>query len=265
MQLAEAEIVENVRSGPYMLMKLRVPVVASRARPGQFVMLRVSDSPDPLLKRPFSVHDVWFEDKRPGKPAGILLLYKVVGRGTQLMSEMTAGEPAVVTGPLGIGFSECATGRAVLAAGGIGIAPLKFLAGHLKQCDHRTVLLAGARNSSELYINGFDGIDETTLATDDGSKGIKGPVTVALEAALEDDANDVTVYACGPKAMLSRVIDLVDLYNVQCEVSLEAFMACGIGVCNGCVVKATDRDGEPSYLRVCKEGPVFDSRRIISL
>lgn len=265
MQLVEAHVVENRPSGNYMLMKLRVPEIASQAHPGQFVMLRVSDEPDPLLRRPFSVHDVWFKDKRARKPAGILLLYRIVGRGTELMSLLTEGQTVSLAGPLGVGFSACNTTRAVLVAGGIGIAPLKLLANNLAECGRGTVLLAGARTGNELYTGGFDDISEITLATDDGSKGLKGPVTVALEATLEEDAEDVTVYACGPKAMIARVVDLVDLYNVECEVSLEAFMACGIGVCHGCVIKAADLDGEPSYLRVCSEGPVFDSRRLISL
>jgi dihydroorotate dehydrogenase electron transfer subunit len=264
MQLIEAELVENEQSGPYMLMKLRTPDIASKTKPGQFVMLSVSDTPEPLLRRPFSVHDVWFDGKDTKIPAGIMLLYRVVGLGTRLMSQMTKDQRVSVTGPLGIGFSTCNTTRAFLVAGGIGIAPLRFLVGHLKKCGRDTTLLAGARNNGELSTEGFEKIDKITLTTDDGSKGMKGPVTVALEAALEEDAQNVTVYACGPKAMIARVIDLVDLYNVQCEVSLEAFMACGIGACHGCVIKATDPDGEPSYLRVCKDGPVFASRRLIS-
>jgi dihydroorotate dehydrogenase electron transfer subunit len=265
MQLVEAEIVENTPSGPYRLMKLRAPEIASRAHPGQFVMLRVSDAPDPLLRRPFSIHDVWFESGDTDAPAGILLLYHVVGAGTEMMAEMKTSGSVSVTGPLGIGFSACTTSKALLVAGGVGIAPLRFLGRNLSECVQRTALLAGARTSDEIHTAGFEANGEVTLTTDDGSKGIRGPVTVALEAALEEDPNDVTVYACGPKGMIARVKDLVDLYNVPCEVSLEAFMACGIGACYGCVVRATDRDGEPSYLRVCKEGPVFDSRRLISL
>ena len=115
-----------------------------------------------------------------------------------------------------------------------------------------------------LYTEGFTSLSRVTFATDDGSKGIKGPITLALEASLDESCENVTVYATGPKPMLARVANLTALYDIRCELSLEAFMACGIGACNGCVVKATGKDGEPSYLRVCKDGPVFNSKRIVS-
>jgi dihydroorotate dehydrogenase electron transfer subunit len=264
MHQVQAEIVENIKSGPYMLMKLRAPGIAANARPGQFVMLQAGPSPDPLLRRPFSLHDVWFEKRKAKQPAGILLLYHVAGRGTGLISEMPAGESVSIVGPLGNGFSECNTKRALLVAGGIGIAPMRFLADRLNSAGCRVTLMLGARTKRLLYTRDFDSASEIILTTDDGSEGMKGPVTGALEASLDEDSKNVTVYAAGPMPMLRKVASLAKLYNTPCELTLEARMACGIGACYGCVVKAIGKDGEPAYLRVCKEGPVFDSKKLVS-
>jgi dihydroorotate dehydrogenase electron transfer subunit len=141
---------------------------------------------------------------------------------------------------------------------------LKLLVRKLKSQGCRVTLLTGARTEDLLYREELPGVDELILATDDGSKGIRGPVTGALEAVLDENSAGVTLYAAGPKPMLRRVADLAELYEVSCELSLESFMACGIGACYGCVVKALDEDGEQRYVRVCREGPVFDSRRIVS-
>ncbi len=247
-----------------MLMKLKAPGIAGDAHPGQFLMLSCSPHPDPLLRRPFAVHDVWLEEDPSGKPAGVLVLYEVVGRGTAMLSQMRAGQNISVVGPLGRGFAICETARALLVAGAVGVAPLAFLARALESKGCRVTAMLGARTKDLLYAGEFPNAGETILATDDGSAGLRGPVTGALEAALDDDCADVTVYAAGPTPMLRRVADLAAFYGVSCQLSLEAFMACGIGACNGCVVRALGEDGEPAYLRVCKEGPVFNSRRIIS-
>ena len=256
----EAQVLENRESGSYMLMKLEAPEVAGQAQSGQFIMLQVSSEPDPLLRRPFAVHNVWSE----GKQSGIYVLYDVVGRGTLAMSKIPAGEELSIIGPLGKGFSDCRTGRAILVAGGIGAAPLKFLASKLNSASIEVILFAGARTEGLLHISDFAGVKKVVLATDDGSKGIRGPVTGALEACLDDNCRDASIYAAGPLPMLRKVKSLASLYDVPCELSLEAFMACGIGACNGCVIKALGEDDEPTYIRVCREGPVFDSRRLIS-
>jgi dihydroorotate dehydrogenase electron transfer subunit len=191
------------------------------------------------------------------------VLYRIIGRGTELMAQMPAGEKLSVIGPLGNGFSQCKTEQALLVAGGIGIAPLRFLAQRLRSASREITLLAGARTKQLLHLEGFPGAEIITT-TDDGSEGVKGPVTGALEACLDEDCENVTVYASGPMPMLGRVADLAALYDVPCELSLEARMACGIGACFGCAVRAIGEDGEPTYLRTCKDGPVFDSRKIVS-
>jgi dihydroorotate dehydrogenase electron transfer subunit len=244
-----------------MLMKLAAPEIAACAQPGQFVMLEVADRPPPLLRRPFSIHDIWFDSDRA---AGILLLYQIVGQGTGLMSAMPRGSKIRLTGPHGRGYWLCETPRAILVAGGVGIAPLRFLGRELARIECETLLVIGARSCRYLHTDGFEECSDIISATDDGSKGIVGPATGALEAVLDQDNEGVTLYASGPTAMLRRVINLANLYEVDCQVSVERVMACGIGACSGCVLKALDEDGEPAYVRACKEGPVFNSRRIIS-
>ncbi len=256
MHQVEAEILANGRAGPYMLMKLKTPGLAKEALPGQFLMLKAAPGPDPLLRRPFSIHDT--------RPEGVLLLYQVVGRMTGAMSHLTPGESVSLIGPLGRGFSMCEVKRALLVAGGIGIAPLPLLAKNLAAAGVEVTLIAGARTHAGLYTKGFDTVHKTVLTTNDGSEGKKGPVTVTLEALLDGGCADTFIYGCGPGPMLRRVAGLASFYHVPCELSLESRMACGIGACCGCVVEALDEDGEPGYVRVCKEGPVFDSKRLVS-
>lgn len=258
-----AQILTNKKAGPYMLMKLTAPELARDVQPGQFVMLQVAQPPDPLLRRPFGIPDIWFKKENMSKPEGIFILYQKVGRGTELMSDMQAGEYVNVIGPLGKGFSECKTTAAVVVVGGIGVVIFKLLAKRLKAKGAKITLLAGARTKDRLYTEGASDADRIVLTTDDGSKGIKGPVTAALEAVLKEDADDVTIYAAGPTPMLQTVAELAAKHETPCELSLEARMACGIGACCGCVVKAADENGTPGYLRVCKDGPVFNSRRIL--
>lgn len=263
MHLSDAQVVSNRPCGPYMLLKLSASEVAASAQPGQFVMLQVSDSPDPLLRRPFGVHGIFFGEDISSKPAGIQVLYQVVGRGTRMLSAAVPGQRISMLGPLGRGFAGCQTHRAFLVAGGIGLAPLVFLAADLKLRNCRTTCLVGARTAALLCVEALPDVDEVIIATDDGSDGMKGPVTSALEVCLDEDSSGVTIYASGPTAMLERVADLASLYGTPCQLSLEARMACGTGVCHGCAVRAiSDHEGE-TYLRVCRDGPVFDSNSVL--
>ena len=263
MRLGDAKIISNTESGPYMLLSLDAPDVAEIARPGQFVMLQVCEPPDPLLRRPFGIHNVFFDNDSASKPSGIHVLYQIVKRGTGILSKAAPGQRISVLGPLGNGFTGCQTKRAFLVAGGIGLAPLAFLAADLKQRGCRVSLMIGARTKELLYLEALPDADEVIIATDDGSEGIKGPVTSALETHLDEDSSGVTVYASGPTPMLERVADLASLYGTPCQLSLEARMACGTGVCHGCAVRALTDDQGETYLRVCKDGPVFDSNAIL--
>ncbi len=234
---------------------------------GQFVMLRVTGSMDPLLRRPFCIYRVIGGAKKGGKTAGtgIEVMYRVVGRGTELLSRMRPGEPLDLIGPLGNGFSyPLSDKRPVLVAGGIGIASFYMLAERLKN----GVLLFGARGAEDAAIaRDFKDKKKISLdvriTTEDGSIGEKGLVTGLLKKELK---RDCLVYACGPARMLKSVAEIAVQESVPCFVSLEGSMACGIGVCLGCAVKTRPcMEGENRekanrlYRMVCSDGPVFSA------
>ncbi len=262
MSECEAEITGNrgIAPGVY-LMTLRAPSVAGQAHPGQFVMIRVQAGLDPLLRRPFSVCGR-FEDDEFG------VLYKVVGRGTTLLSKKRSGECVQVLGPLGNGFQIDVASRPLwLVGGGMGTAPLLFLA--------QTLLERGKNGFS--FLTGFSGQEDvllpgailpwnvaTDIATDDGTIGYAGPVTELLKSrmtAVAETKGPGTICACGPSAMLQQVAALAEAAGAVCRVSLEATMACGMGVCLGCTVPGVPGERRP-YLRVCTEGPVFPAEAV---
>jgi len=238
------------------LMGLKAPEIAAAASPGQFVMIRVGSALEPLLRRPFSIGGTLRGEL-------LLILYKVVGRGTALMAETEKGDRMAVLGPLGRGFSQPKPGkRPVLAAGGIGIAPLLFLAQRLS--ESKPLFLAGYRRDAERVPFDTFGLTEENLlvATDDGSVGHHGFVTDLLETHIKQAKKDsAIVYSCGPAPMLKKVAALTISNQTPCQMSLEANMACGLGACQGCAVKASIPDRITYYL-VCKDGPIFPARAI---
>lgn len=258
----EPEIVAHREVAPgTRLMVLREPSVAERARPGQFVMLRVASGPDPLLRRPFSVCG------RIGDDA-FGLLYRVVGRGTALMAERRVGERMQVLGPLGNGFPvERSSRPSVLAGGGVGVAPLLFLAQELLGQEGRPVSFLAGFPGKEALLLPRDVLRlelEVGIATDDGTLGHAGPVTDLLAsrlAAVAGPEEAPAVFACGPPAMLERVAALARAAGAPCLVSLEAAMACGLGACLGCTLPEASREGR-GYLRVCTEGPVVPAEAV---
>lgn len=220
--------------------------------PGQFVMLEIP-GPDTFLRRPFSICRLC---------EGVVeICYKVVGKGTAQMTEMKAGSKTSVLGPLGKGFrvpsSEFGV-RNLLVAGGYGVAPLLGLAEKLSSAIS---LFYGAKTKDDLlYIDEFKKLGvELHIATEDGSMGEKGIVTDVLEKFLltTDDRRLTTIYACGPHGMLNAVkrLHACTPARLHVQLSLESHMACGTGVCAGCVVM----NAKGEYVRVCKEGPVFDA------
>lgn len=257
--LTEAKVLiqEEVAPG-YCRLSLQAPEVALLARPGQFVHVRCSTSLDPLLRRPFSIHTV-------GREKGVVtLLYRVVGRGTTLLSQVVPGNLLSLLGPLGRGFSLPGTGRkAVLVAGGMGVAPLFFLLKELSRRDNLMHFFWGARSVEELLLKDDIGLEpeQVSFATDDGSYGHKGLVTDLLEPLLAS-GNSGVVYACGPPAMLKKVAGMLADAGVHGEVSLERQMGCGVGACLSCVCKIKEGAGY-SYRRVCTEGPVFSAAEVV--
>jgi dihydroorotate dehydrogenase electron transfer subunit len=257
------KVIHNVKAAPghfRLGLSWRTPEI----EPGQFVMLKAGDAPDgcdPLLRRPFGIHKV-LGRKRAGalKGSAIEILYRVVGRGTRMLSGLAPGDTVDLMGPLGRGFMPHAgLKRPVMVAGGMGIAPLYPLAERLKG----GLLLYGARgrNEAALAKDFLTTGCELRIATEDGSAGVRGLATDLLDGALTPD--DV-VYACGPAGMLKRVAGIAAREGARCYVSLERAMACGIGVCLGCAVakSAYPRDEERAYGMVCTDGPVFDARDV---
>ena len=242
----------QVAEGIYRL-TVEAPRISSAAGPGQFVMVRVSDTLDPLLRRPLSIHRV--------RDDHLSLLFKIIGRGTELLARARVGESLDILGPLGHGF-EPTIGRPVcLVGGGMGIAPLYFLADHLRDLGvdmSGSSVLLGARNRDELALLSNEFVQlgyRVQVATDDGSFGHHGFVPELLEPLLPEISR---VYTCGPWPMMKTTAQKCRRAGIDCRVSLEAHMACGLGACLGCTL----RGASGGYLHVCKQGPVFKAGEV---
>ncbi len=233
------------------------------AVPGQFVTLRIPGKNEPLLRRPFSIHRLLAED---GKDLQMEILYRVVGGFTIQMSGLLKGGSIDMLGPLGHGFTVVRHDRPLaLAAGGIGVAPLVFLAERLKQTgtDMRIarVFLGGKTKTDILCADIFSTLGAgVSIATEDGTAGRQGIVTGPLQDWLGEN-NPSMIYACGPHPMLAAIGKIARSRGISCEISIETFMACGLGVCMGCAVQT--EDSGKGYRHVCKDGPVFDANRLI--
>lgn len=230
-----------------------------QAVPGQFVMVQVGAQDSPLLRRPFSICGLMGGH---GRDEGIELLVKVVGPGTRWLTGLGTGETVNLMGPLGHGFRLGVNDKRIyLAAGGIGVAPIRFLAGDLiakgvRPEDCRVFL--GGRSSLDLLCReDFQilGI-AVTMTTDDGTAGDQCLVTDPLEIAIQDHRPDI-LCACGPHGMLSCIAGIVERHNLPCQLSIETMMACGMGVCLGCAVES--RKQQDTYLHACVHGPVFNA------
>lgn len=243
------------------LIKVKAEQAALAARPGQFVYVQVGRELDPLLRRPFSIADA---DPEKGI---IQILFRVVGRGTNLLSRYRAGSFLDFLGPLGSGFTwDNTDNKAIIVAGGIGVAPLIFLARRLAAEARQVEFFLGVRTLEELVGERAlreRGI-EPVIATEDGSCGHKGLVTDLLEMRLKRNNFPDRLFSCGPGPMLSRVVELSRTYRIPVQVSVEERMACGIGACLGCAVPVRDRGKDDiQYLRVCRDGPVFNGEKVI--
>jgi len=252
--------------GGHYVIGITVPSAFRDVRPGQFVMVGMGNRQVPFLPRPFSVYHV---DGHAGE-TGIEILYKIAGKGTRAMSEIRVGESLSVLGPLGTGF-DCThkKEKIILVAGGMGIAPLGFLAEWYSRyvTGSWTSIMAyvGAATSGDLV--GCERTEklcsETHVCTDDGSRGLRGTVVDAFRRDLSLFGEESAVYACGPSAMMKELSKLLKESSLWCQVSLEERMACGVGACLGCAIKTIGSDGSTAYKRVCTDGPVFNVRDIL--
>ncbi len=241
---------ENVAENTFLL-TFTSKEIAADAKPGQFVMVQVSKGLEPLLRRPFSICAVEHEGV-------VTVLYKTVGRGTGLLSDLGPGRRMRVLGPLGKGFRlPDPSVFPVLVTGGIGAAPMVFLARSLG--SRPFTWLAGYRTAAEIPPFPELGVplDNISIATEDGSAGEECLVTGLLENSLDAGRELACVFSCGPSAMLKNVAAITERYQVPTQVSIETVMACGIGVCQGCSVPSSSVGG--GYRQVCLDGPVFDS------
>lgn len=251
----EAKIISNISAAPNIFsMSVEAPAIAQEARPGQFLHVRCGSSTNPLLRRPFSINNINGES--------VKILYQVRGEGTRFMSSLEPDNMLDIIGPLGNGFTMPKEGsKCLIIAGGIGIAPMHFLINKLGQNNNSIDMLFGCLNKEQLsIIKNIQGLCDTVkVSTNDGSHGIKGYVT-DIETGL--NGYDV-VYSCGPEPMLKVVSQKTAMSNVECQVSLERYMACGVGACLSCVCEVADDGSKNSvYSRVCVDGPVYDSRAV---
>jgi dihydroorotate dehydrogenase electron transfer subunit len=250
----------------YFLMKVTLPPSFREPLPGQFVMIRIAGLHDPFLSRPISIYSY----TRSKSNCAIELLYRVVGRGTQILAGLIKGSQVEISGPLGGSYTiDPAKKNIVFIAGGIGIAPLSWLAQYLCRKDGLTKdamkFYLGAQTAGAVV--GLDRIQKLcyniTVCTDDGSLGAKALVTRIFQKDIKRYSPSHTIiYACGPKAMLQSLSTILsDKY--ACQVSLEERMACGVGACVGCAVAVKDEKGGKIYKRVCADGPVFELKDVI--
>lgn len=228
--------------------------LAKKILPGQFIHVKINDSLEPFLRRPFSVFN--YDNEK------VEILYKVVGGGTKILSEKIAGGKLDIIGPLGNPFlipREKDTIN-ILVGGGMGIAPMYPLAKELAKKKRNLLVLIGAKTKKFLIcINDFKKLKaEICITTDDGTFGKKGFISEELRKILPKLKSRAIIFTCGPNPMIEEISRIAKSYNIPCQVSLEEKMACGIGTCLGCAVLT-----KSGYKNVCSDGPVFDSRDII--
>ncbi len=233
------------------LLKIKCPEIAHTILPGQFLNIRVSESVNPLLRRPFSVCDV--------EGDFFYIMFNVFGEGTAILARKHYGDLIDVLGPLGHGFNLKGNyNTAVIVGGGLGAAPFPYLIRSLDN-DKNVYTFIGGKTYRDVITHGLQNI---SIATDDGSLGFNGNVIELLKENIEIlKSENIKIFGCGPNAMLRKLKDFCITNNFDCEVSTECAMACGFGICQGCPIESTaDPD---KYLLVCKDGPVFNVKDVI--
>ena len=252
--IADWTVKENILFGnEYCLLKLGLDEKIPEILPGQFVQVRVDDSPATFLRRPISVHYI---DKDKNE---LWLLVQVIGDGTRKLSELTKGARLNLIYPLGNSFSlpekYDKTGKLLLIGGGVGVAPLLYLGACLRERGCEPEFLLGAKTEKDvMQIDEFRKFGKVHITTEDGSAGEKGYVTNHSVLQLPDYD---FIYTCGPKPMMVAVAKYAREKGISCEVSLENTMACGIGACLCCVEKTVRGN-----VCVCTEGPVMNINQL---
>jgi len=267
---AAVPVHENIRlARDTFRIRLEAPALAQAIRPGQFLMVRLTGTSDPLLGRPFALYDTVLDSG--GQPWGLDVVYLVLGKATRRLAELRASDRVDVWGPLGNGFPNLqGVAHVGLVAGGIGQTPFLAYARELLgsrgyagrpacRAAERTTLFYGVRSAEfQAGVEDFRAADVAVhVATDDGSQGFWGYVTQMLSAAEMPDH----LVGCGPEPMMKALAKLAAERKVPCHLSLETPMACGVGICFSCVAPIKTADGW-DYRRVCLEGPVFNAAEL---
>lgn len=287
--LRSPRIAAAARPGQFVSVLLPSPDFAYRVLEGEEVWAAAPRAAQPfLIRRPYSVYRA-FSSNGSDEPDAISLLVKVVGAGSRCLAELPVGAVVQVLGPLGSSFRLPPVGAAAaLVAGGCGWASLAMLAGELRRMHHPTYAFIGAQTVEALPLETTEAstgaasfLDElpdvcltsselealgitVALAAEAGGKVYGGLVTDLLDAFLRKrEIGSVSVYACGPRAMLAHVANLARAHDALCQVAMEERMACGMGVCNSCVVEVRLPDGSTGHKKLCVDGPVLDAEEVV--
>ncbi len=245
---------ENVKlHNNYVLLKMTDTKPLPAMLPGQFAEIKVEGSTTTFLRRPISIN---FVDREKNE---VWFLIQLVGDGTKQLAKVNNGDKLNIVLPLGNGFTLPNSGEAkkpLLIGGGVGIAPLLYLGEQLKALGYQPTFLLGARSTQDLLLlDKFEKLGPVYTTTEDGSHGEKGYVT---QHSILDQETFNMIYTCGPKPMMVSVAKYAKANNIECEVSLENKMACGVGACLCCVENTNE-----GHLCVCKEGPVFNIEKLL--
>jgi dihydroorotate dehydrogenase electron transfer subunit len=263
------QVIENLEIvKSYFVLSILLRSSQFDAMPGQFVMIRKQNVNDPLLSRPLGIYGVHQTEAGPV----VEFLYRIVGRGTSALSHLVVGDHVDILAPLGNPFDLNFETRShiVLIAGGVGLAPLTYLAYYLSDtmAEKKLTLYIGV--SAAPFLVGLNRIKhscpniEIKVATNDGSMGFKGTITDLFQNDIPSmDHGNIVIFACGPRGMDRHLARIIAAYDIPCHISMEERMACGIGTCLGCAIKIRTSDNSWVYRRVCKDGPIFNIRDII--
>lgn len=249
---------EKLLDGLYKF-SLEAKEIVDIAKPGNFIEIRINENLDPFLRRPISIYNI-------EKEKGIIeIIFQVKGKGTELLSKKQEGDFIDIIGPLGNGVFKFEKHKNIaVIGGGIGIFPLYELTKEAKELNLNIDTYIGFRNKELVVLEKeFENTSNNlTITTDDGSYKNKGFAIDYLKENLKTKKVGC-IYTCGPLPMIKAVKALAEENNIECQISLEEKMGCGLGVCLGCAVKTAESSKEdPQYVHVCKDGPVFESKSV---
>ena len=252
MIINKSEIIENnqIAEGIWQMVFKSVEIATRYLGAGQFVSVLANDNWEHPIRRPMSIAEVINDE--------ISIIYKVFGSVTLSLAKLKSNDSINVLGPMGNTFNvEYDKYYPILIGGGIGLSPILNLSTYLAKMDINAAIIIGAKTADEHFLQ-HNPNKKMFLTSDDGSKGIKGTVIDALAIVLEDIDNP-KIFACGPEQMLRSIQKMLEEKSIPAQFSVESYMACGVGICQGCAIPKKQNDG---YFLVCKDGPVFEAYEV---